>query len=69
MFFLNNPSLGPIIIMHYITVYNNNNNNNFYFYCFLPLVLDSQGLRNYLKNYKTLGASRLVQKLCWMVSK
>jgi len=35
----------------------------------LPLVLDSQRLRNYLTNYKTLGASRLVQKLCWQVSK
>jgi len=35
----------------------------------LPLVLYSQRLRNYLKSYKTLGASRLFQKLCWQVSK
>jgi len=27
----------------------------------LPLALDSQGLRNYLKNHKTLGASRLIE--------
>jgi len=39
------------------------------FYFFIALVFDSQRLRNYLKNYKTLGASWLVQKLCWKVSK
>jgi len=35
----------------------------------LPLVLDSQRLRNNLENYKTLGATLLVKKLCWQVSK
>jgi len=35
-----------------------------YYYNFLlPLALDFQRLRNYLKNYKTLGASRLVPKI------
>jgi len=37
----------------------------------LPFVglRDSLSLINYLKNFKTLGASRPVQKLCWQVSK
>jgi len=36
---------------------------------FSPLVLDSISWEIIWKNYNTLGASRLVQKLCWKVSK